>query len=105
MPPDADPRSALTEVEARPGSRKPDPILVMDNVSRSFGGLLAVSVDHLETQRGTITAQMRIELRNPRSTQRPRNESVRGGRQCRTLVWMVHFQYTARKINFVFHFG
>ena len=56
MPPEADPRLALADVEARPGSRKPDPILVMDDVSRSFGGLLAVSVDHLEIQRGTITA-------------------------------------------------
>ena len=56
MPPDADPRLALAAVDARPGSKKPDPILVMDNMSRSFGGLLAVSVDHLEIQRGTITA-------------------------------------------------
>ena len=56
MPPDADPRLALADVDARPGSKKPDPILVMDNISRSFGGLLAVSVDHLEIQRGTITA-------------------------------------------------
>lgn len=56
MPPDADPRLALADVDARPGSKKPDPILVMDDVSRSFGGLLAVSVDHLEIQRGTITA-------------------------------------------------
>ena len=47
---------ALADVDARPGSKKPDPILVMDNISRSFGGLLAVSVDHLEIQRGTITA-------------------------------------------------
>ena len=56
MPPDADPRLALADVDPRPGSKKPDPILVMDDVSRSFGGLLAVSVDHLEIQRGTITA-------------------------------------------------
>ena len=56
MPPDADPRLALADVEPRPGSKKPDPILVMDDISRSFGGLLAVSVAHLEIQRGTITA-------------------------------------------------
>ena len=62
MPPDADPRLALADVDARPGSKKPDPILVMDNMSRSFGGLLAVSVDHLEIQRGTITA---LILMNP----------------------------------------
>lgn len=56
MPPDADPRAALAEVRAIPGVRKPDSILVMDNMTRSFGGLLAVSIDHLEIQRGTITA-------------------------------------------------
>ncbi len=39
-----------------PGSAKPDPILVIDGVSRAFGGLKAVDVDHLEIQRGTITA-------------------------------------------------
>ena len=38
-----------------PGSLKPDPILVVENVSRSFGGLKAVDVDHLEIQRGAIT--------------------------------------------------
>lgn len=46
----------LVGVEARPGVAKPDPILVADGVSRRFGGLLAVNVDHLEVQRGTITA-------------------------------------------------
>lgn len=35
---------------------KPDPILVADQIVRSFGGLRAVDVDHLEVQRGTITA-------------------------------------------------
>ncbi|MBQ1082744.1 ABC transporter ATP-binding protein [Nocardiopsis sp. B62] len=39
-----------------PGSAKPDPILVADGVKRSFGGLTAVDVEHLEVQRGTITA-------------------------------------------------
>ncbi len=38
-----------------PGSPKNDPILVVENVSRSFGGLKAVDVDHLEVQRGAIT--------------------------------------------------
>ena len=56
MRPDADPRASLAEVRATPGVRKPDPILIMDNMTRSFGGLLAVSIDHLEIQRGTITA-------------------------------------------------
>ena len=35
---------------------KPDPILVADGVRRNFGGLTAVDVDHLEVQRGAITA-------------------------------------------------
>jgi neutral amino acid transport system ATP-binding protein len=43
-------------VEARPGSKKPDPILVAQRVTRRFGGLLAVDVNHLEVQRGAITA-------------------------------------------------
>lgn len=47
---------ALRDVEAAPGVAKPDPILVASNVTRRFGGLKAVDVDHLEIQRGTITA-------------------------------------------------
>ncbi|HSP30217.1 MAG TPA: ABC transporter ATP-binding protein [Ilumatobacteraceae bacterium] len=43
-------------VEQVPGAAKPDPILIADNVSRSFGGLRAVDVDHVEIQRGAITA-------------------------------------------------
>jgi len=43
-------------VECAPGGSKPDPILVADGVRRSFGGLIAVDVDHLEIQRGAITA-------------------------------------------------
>ncbi|GAC83380.1 putative ABC transporter ATP-binding protein [Gordonia paraffinivorans NBRC 108238] len=42
-------------VDAVPGSAKPDPIIVVDDVSRSFGGIKAVQVDHLEIQRGAIT--------------------------------------------------
>lgn len=42
--------------ESVPGSMKADPILVVDNISRSFGGLVAVDVDHLEIQRNKITA-------------------------------------------------
>jgi neutral amino acid transport system ATP-binding protein len=34
---------------------KPDPAIVVDGVTRTFGGLTAVSVDHLEVQRGGIT--------------------------------------------------
>jgi branched-chain amino acid transport system ATP-binding protein len=47
---------ALAPCRAEPGVAKPDPILVADHVSRSFGGLRAVDVDHLEVQRGTNTA-------------------------------------------------
>ena len=48
-----DPFEAVGE---EPGSRKPDPILVADSVTRRFGGLMAVNVDHFEIQRGSITA-------------------------------------------------
>jgi branched-chain amino acid transport system ATP-binding protein len=47
---------ALRGVPPEPGVAKPDPILVADHVSRRFGGLVAVDVEHLEVQRGTITA-------------------------------------------------
>jgi neutral amino acid transport system ATP-binding protein len=48
-----DPFEAVAE---EPGSRVPDPILVADSVTRRFGGLMAVNVDHFEIQRGSITA-------------------------------------------------
>ena len=48
--------AALDGIEARPGVPKPDPILVADGVTRRFGGLVAVEVEHLEVQRGAITA-------------------------------------------------
>lgn len=46
----------MAGVDPVPGVAKPDPILVVDGVRRSFGGLTAVDVEHLEVQRGTITA-------------------------------------------------
>ncbi|MDP8969816.1 MAG: ABC transporter ATP-binding protein [Actinomycetota bacterium] len=46
----------LGDVPARPGVAKPDPILVAGGLRRRFGGLVAVDVDHLEVQRGVITA-------------------------------------------------
>jgi branched-chain amino acid transport system ATP-binding protein len=52
----ADTSSPLTGVAHAPGVAKPDPILMADGIRKSFGGLLAVDVDHLEVQRGTITA-------------------------------------------------
>jgi neutral amino acid transport system ATP-binding protein len=45
----------LDGVAAEPGVSKPDPILVVDGVTRRFGGLKAVDVDHLELPRGLIT--------------------------------------------------
>lgn len=42
--------------QAGPGVKKVDPIMVADNVSRKFGGLVAVNVQHLEVPRGAITA-------------------------------------------------
>ncbi|HNP15101.1 MAG: ABC transporter ATP-binding protein [Cryobacterium sp.] len=42
--------------EIRPGVPKVDPIIVADNVTRSFGGLKAVDVDHVEIPRNAITA-------------------------------------------------
>ncbi|MBA3282238.1 MAG: ABC transporter ATP-binding protein [Acidimicrobiia bacterium] len=48
--------AGLSAIEAVVGVAKPDPILVVDGVARRFGGLTAVDVDHLEIQRGAITA-------------------------------------------------
>ncbi|MFC3998562.1 ABC transporter ATP-binding protein [Nocardiopsis sediminis] len=50
------PVDRMAGVEPVPGVAKPDAILKADGVRRSFGGLTAVDVDHLEVQRGTITA-------------------------------------------------
>ena len=47
---------ALRDVPQIPGASKPDPILIVDHVSRQFGGLKAVDVAHVEIQRGAITA-------------------------------------------------
>ena len=46
----------LATIEPVPGVPKPDPILVADSVRRRFGGLTAVDVEHVEIQRGQITA-------------------------------------------------
>jgi len=47
--------AALAGVDHVPGVAKPDAILVADNITRRFGGLVAVDVEHLEVQRGVIT--------------------------------------------------
>ena len=49
-------RAALDTCAREPGAKKPDPILVGDGVRRQFGGIVAVDVDHIEVQRGSITA-------------------------------------------------
>jgi branched-chain amino acid transport system ATP-binding protein len=49
-------RAKLAHAEQVPGGSKPQPILVVDNIVRRFGGVTAVDVDHLEVQRGAITA-------------------------------------------------
>ncbi len=46
----------LAGIDNEPGSAKPDPILVASNIKRTFGGLTAVDVAHVEIQRGLITA-------------------------------------------------
>ena len=48
--------SALSTVPAEAGAPKPDPVLVADHVNRHFGGLVAVDVEHIEIQKGAITA-------------------------------------------------
>ncbi len=48
--------ASFADVEHVPGAKKPDPILVADGVHRAFGGMVAVDVEHLEVQRGAITA-------------------------------------------------
>ncbi len=48
--------AALAGAAAVPGGTKPDPVLVAAGVTRRFGGLTAVNVEHFEVQRGSITA-------------------------------------------------
>ena len=49
-------RAALEGVPNEPGASKPDPIVKGDNIVRTFGGLKAVDVAHIEIPRGVITA-------------------------------------------------
>jgi branched-chain amino acid transport system ATP-binding protein len=49
-------KASVASLESVPGVSKPDPILTVDNVVRRFGGMTAVNVDHVEVQRGIITA-------------------------------------------------
>lgn len=49
-------RAQLRTLEQVPGVAKQDSILTVDNIERHFGGMTAVNVNHLEVQRGAITA-------------------------------------------------
>jgi neutral amino acid transport system ATP-binding protein len=48
--------TGLHSGEIAPGVAKVDPIIIADNVTRTFGGLAAVDVAHLEIPRNAITA-------------------------------------------------
>lgn len=48
--------TALATVAPTPGASKPDPILLADKIQKHFGGVVAVDVEHIEVQRGSITA-------------------------------------------------
>jgi branched-chain amino acid transport system ATP-binding protein len=50
------PAGTPAAVAAEPGVAKPDPILTVSALRRSFGGLVAVDVDRLEVARNRITA-------------------------------------------------
>ncbi|WP_445256717.1 ABC transporter ATP-binding protein [Nocardioides aurantiacus] len=49
-------RADLQGLATEPGVKKKDPIVVATDVRRTFGGLTAVDVEHVEIQRGVITA-------------------------------------------------
>jgi neutral amino acid transport system ATP-binding protein len=46
----------MNDVAPEPGVAKPKPALVVKGLRRSFGGLVAVDVEHLEVQHNSITA-------------------------------------------------
>jgi branched-chain amino acid transport system ATP-binding protein len=56
MPAETTNSDVFAGVPWEPGAPKPDMILSVDSMRRSFGGLIAVDVDHVEVQRGVITA-------------------------------------------------
>ncbi len=53
------PKTPVDQIVAgpiEPGVKKKNPILVVDGVRRTFGGLTAVNVDHVEIPAGAVTA-------------------------------------------------
>src|SRR3954447_26986033 len=48
-------RAALREVAHEPGAKKPDPIVVADNIRRTCGGLAAVDGERVESEGGVLT--------------------------------------------------
>lgn len=46
----------MAGIAPEPGVRKPDPVLIASGLQRSFGGVHAVDIDHLEVQRHTVTS-------------------------------------------------
>lgn len=52
----ADGIEPILRVRSEPGVAKPDPILTVEGVQKSFGGLVAVDVEHVEFQRGVVTS-------------------------------------------------
>jgi len=48
--------TGLHKGEPAPGVAKVDPIIIADGITRTFGGLKAVDVEHVEIPRGAITA-------------------------------------------------
>ncbi len=49
-------RASVQTAEPTPGSAKPNPVLEVSHLTRRFGGLTAVDVEHLQVERGVITA-------------------------------------------------
>jgi neutral amino acid transport system ATP-binding protein len=47
---------SMAGVAPEPGVGKSDPVLIADGLQRSFGGLHAVDIDHLEIERHTVTS-------------------------------------------------
>ena len=55
--------AVLKDVPAEPGVAKPDPILVVDGVRRSYGGLVAVDVE-LDDQYANLTVRVVVDVEN-----------------------------------------